>query len=137
MTDFVNAQTSVPAWLMIDFKREAYVRYGGLNKMYIHMLQGFLAYEPWKANPPIKWRKAKVHGSTGPTTRAGSDLGWVPMNISLPGVLLDQIKNVIEIININLGDLDKKLSLRVFLYTVACWWYSVVLQCKAAGSLDG
>ena len=135
MTDFVNAQTSVPTWLMIDFKREAYGRYGGLNKMYIHMLQGFLAYEPWKAHPPISWRKAKVHGSTGTTIRAGSNLGWVPMNITLPDVLFNQIKDVIEIINLNRGGLDRKLSLRVFLYTAACWWYSAVLKCKAEGPL--
>lgn len=136
MTDFVNAQTSVPYWMMIDFHREAIVRYGRLNKMYVHMLQGFLAYEPWKANPPLSWKKTKVHGSTGPRVRAGSDPGWVPMNMLLPMLLLDQIKNAIEMINLNRGDLDKKLSLRVFLYTAVCWWYSEVLQCKAAGSLE-
>lgn len=136
MADFVNAQTSVPYWMMIDFHREAIVRYGRLNKMYIHMLQGFLAYEPWKANPPLKWKRPKVHGSTGSSARAGSDSGWVPMNMLLSNVLLDQIKNEIEIINLNRGDSDKKLSLRGFMYTAVCWWYSDVLQCKAVGSLD-
>lgn len=136
MADFVNAQTSVPYWLMIDFHREAIVRHGRLNRMYIHMLQGFLAYEPWKANPPLIWKRPKVHGSTSTSVRAGSDSGWVPMNMLLSMVLLDQIKNTIEIINLNRGDSDRKLSLRSFLYTAVCWWYSQVLQCKVAGSLD-
>lgn len=137
MADFVNAQTSVPYWLMIDFHRVAVVRYGRLNKMYIHMLDGFLAYEPWKANPPLVWRAAKVHGSTGPRVRQGSDPGWVPMNMLLPAALVDRIKHTIDVINTNGSATDRKLSLRSFLYTAVCWWYSDVLLCKGPGVIDG
>lgn len=137
MTDFVNAQTSVPYWLMVDFHRVAVVRYGRLNRMYIHMLQGFLAYEPWKANPPLPWRAAKVHGSSGPKVRQGSDPGWVPMNMLLPIELVERIKHTIEVININATGPERKLSLRSFLYTAVCWWYSDVLLCKGPGVLDG
>jgi hypothetical protein len=136
MTNFVNAQTSVPYWLMVDFHRESVVRYGRLNKMYIHMLQGFLAYEPWKSTPPLPWRAAKVHGSTGPKVRQGSDPGWVPMNMLLPNDLVERIKHTIDMINLSESAPDKKLSLRSFLYTAVCWWYLDVLQCKGAGVID-
>lgn len=135
-TDFVNAQTSVPYWLMVDFHQVAVVKYGRLNRMYIHMLQGFLAYEPWKANPPLQWRSARIHGSASSNVRQGADLGWVPMNMLLPVGLVEKIKHTIDVINVSGTGPEKKLSLRSFLYTAVLWWYSDVLQFKARASLD-
>jgi hypothetical protein len=56
MAEFVPAQTSVPNWLMTYNRQLADVHFSRkLNRMYVAMLQGFLAYEPWKADPPFAW----------------------------------------------------------------------------------
>lgn len=134
---FVPAQTSVPDWLMTYCRQLADVHYSRkLNRMYVHMLQGFLAYEPWKATPPLGWRVAKIHRSLGLYARKGSDLGWVPMNMTLPTALYDQIKNTIEVININGTDLNRTLSLRTFLYTVVVWWVTSVYPYPGPGMLE-
>lgn len=137
MTEFVPAQTSVPDWLMTYCRQLADVHYSRkLNRMYVHMLQGFLAYEPWKANPPFAWRVAKIHGSSGLRSRKGADPGWVPMNMVLPLELSDQIKHTIDRINVNDTDMKRVLSLRTFLYTVICWWCTSVYPYKGPGMLD-
>lgn len=137
MSEFVPAQTSVPDWLMSYCRQLADVHYSRkLNRMYLHMLKGFLMYEPWKANPPFAWRVAKVHGSSGLRPRKGSDPGWVPMNMVLPIELSDQIKHVIEIVNTNSTELDRVLSLRTFLYTAVCWWCTHVYEYKGPGLLS-
>lgn len=136
-TEFVPAQTSVPDWLMTYCRQLADVHYGRkLNRMYVHMLNGFLAYEPWKANPPFAWRVARIHRSSGPHMRKGSDLGWVPMNMLLPTELHDRIKHTIEKININGTDNHRAVSLRTFLYTVICWWCTSVFPYTGPGMLD-
>jgi len=136
MTDFVPAQTSVPDWLMTYCRQLADVHYGRkLNRMYVHMLQSFLAYEPWKAEPPFGWRVARVHRSSR-GLRKGTDLGWVPMNMSLPTPLYNQAKHVIEVINVNNGELERDLSLRTFLYTVVVWWCSVVYPYTGPGMIE-
>ena len=106
-----------------------------LNRMYIYMLQGFLTYEPWKANPPFKWRVAKVHGSSSHSMRKGAYLGWVPMNMMIPTEVYDQIKHVIEVVNTNGTDLTRQLSLRTFLYTAICWWCTSVYPYKGSGMI--
>jgi len=136
MANFVNSQTSVPYWLMKEFHKLAVERYGKLNRMYIYMLQGFLKLEPWKANPPLPWRAARVHTTSGPGFAIGGDAGWVPMNMLLPVELSEQIKHTIEIINANQTEPGRKLSLRSFLYTAVVWWYSDVCECKGPGVLD-
>lgn len=136
MTEFVPAQTSVPDWLMTYCRQLADVHYSRkLNRMYVHILQGFLAYEPWKANPPFNWKMAKIHGSSGGSSHKGADYGWVPMNMVLPMALSDQIKHVIEMVNMSSTDLDRKLSLRTFLYTAICWWCTCVHPYKGPGIL--
>ena len=135
-TKFVPAQTSVPDWLMTYCRQLAEVHYSRkLNRMYVQMLQGFLAYEPWKATPPLAWRVAKIHRSSSIHARKGSDLGWVPMNMQLPTALFDQVKNTIELININDTGLTRILSLRTFLYTVVVWWVTSVYPYKGPGIL--
>lgn len=137
MTKFVPAQTSVPEWLMTYCRQLADVHYSRkLNRMYVHMLQGFLAYEPWKATPPFAWRVARIHRSSGLQPRKGSDLGWVPMNMMIPAELADQIKHRIEAVNTNSPDLERVLSLRTFLYTAICWWCTSVYPYSGPGMLD-
>lgn len=120
-TEFAPAQTSVPNWLMTYCHQLADVHYERkLNKMYVHMLESFLAYEPWKANPPLEWRLAKSH-----RTRS---TGWVPMNMMLPTALVEQMKHVVEGINESgLTTLPRAvLSLRAFMYTAIYWWCTAV-----------
>jgi hypothetical protein len=134
-TEFVASQTSVPDWLMTYCRQLADVHYERkLNKMYVHMLSGFLAYEPWKQNPPFAWRVARTHRSSISIPRKGVDLGWAPMNMMLPNALYDRIKNTIEVIN-NANHGQKPLSLRTFLYTVICWWCSSVYPYSGPGVL--
>lgn len=136
-TEFVPAQTSVPDWLMTYCRQLADVHYGRkLNRMYVHMLEGFLAYEPWKATPPFPWRVARIHRTTGMHQRKGADLGWVPMNMMVPTALYDRIKHKIEIINANETELTRALSLRTFLYTAICWWCTSVYPYSGPGMLD-
>lgn len=136
--DTVPAQTSVPDWLMTYCRQLAEVHYSRkLNKMYVHMLQCFLANEPWKANPPFEWRVARIHRSSGMNTRNGADPGWVPMNMVLPVPLIDQIKHTVESINLSGGvGLNRALSLRTFLYTVVCWWCTAVYPYSGPGILE-
>jgi hypothetical protein len=137
MTEFVPAQTSVPEWLMTYCRQLADVHYQRkLNRMYVHMLQCFLAYEPWKANPPFAWRVARIHRSGGLQPSKGVDLGWVPMNMMIPTSLSDQIKHTIEGINVNGTELPRALSLRTFLYTVICWWCTTVHPYTGPGMLE-
>ncbi|HJV75105.1 MAG TPA: hypothetical protein VJ654_12845 [Noviherbaspirillum sp.] len=137
MTEFVPAQTSVPDWLMTYCRQLADVHYSRkLNRMYVHMLQGFLAFEPWNAKPPFPWRVAKIHGSSGARTRKGTDPGWVPMNMVLPVTLHDQITHTIERINLQRTDEERVLSLRTFLYTAVCWWCTSVYPYRGPGMLN-
>ncbi len=138
MTDFVPAQTSVPDWLMTYCRQLADVHYNRkLNRMYVAMLQGFLAYEPWNANPPFAWRVARIHRASGVHTRKGADPGWVPMNMVLPVDLSDKIKHTIaRITDSGTGELKRDLSLRTFLYTVICWWCTSVYPYSGPGMLE-
>lgn len=135
--DFVPAQTSVPDWVMTYCRQLADVHYQRkLNRMYVHMLQSFLAYEPWKANPPFEWKVARIHGSSGLRARKGADLGWVPMNMVLPLELSERIKQVIDVTNTySETELDRKLSLRTFLYTAVVWWCTAVYPYRGPGLL--
>jgi hypothetical protein len=136
-TEFVPSQTSVPDWLMTYCRQIADVHYSRkLNRMYVHMLQGFLAYEPWKATPPFAWRVAQIHRSSAGLPRKGSNLGWAPMNMMIPIALYEQIKNTIEVINVNDTSMTRALSLRTFLYTVVCWWCTSVYPYQGAGLLS-
>lgn len=136
MTEFVPAQTSVPDWLMSYSRQLADVHFQRkLNRMYVHMLQGFLAYEPWNANPPFAWRVARIHSTSGLRSRKGSDLGWVPMNMVLPQELANKIKGVIEVVNEQGTELERVLSLRTFLYTAICWWCTAVYPYEGPGLL--
>lgn len=138
-TEFVPAQTSVPDWLMTYCRQLADVHYNRkLNRMYVHMLDSFLAFEPWKANPPFEWRVARIHRTSGAHLRRGSDLGWVPMNMLLPTELYDRIKHAIDKINVSaqVGALTRALSLRTFLYTVICWWCTCVHPYSGPGMLE-
>jgi hypothetical protein len=135
--EFAPAQTSVPDWLMTYCRQLADVHYNRkLNRMYVHMLDSFLAFEPWKANPPLEWRVARIHRTSGDNPRKGSDLGWVPMNMLIPNELYDRIKHTIEIINVNGTPMPRQLSLRTFLYTVICWWCTYVHPYSGPGMLD-
>jgi hypothetical protein len=96
------------------------------------MLEGFLAYAPWKANPPLAWRVARTHGNAQHSRKA-SDIGWVPMNIMLPQELADRIKDSIEAINMNASEEGRKLSLRTFLYTAIYWWCTSVYPYQGTG----
>ena len=107
-----------------------------LNRMYVHMLQCFLAYKPWKADPPFAWRVARIHRSSGLQSRKGVDLGWVPMNMMIPISLSSEIKHAIDAINVNGTDLPRVLSLRTFLYTVICWWCTAVHPYTGPGMLE-
>ncbi|WP_304350892.1 hypothetical protein [Comamonas testosteroni] len=138
--EHANAQTSVPDWLMTYCRQLADVHYQRkLNVMYVHMLESFLAYEPWKATPPYKWRVAKIHptGKTGINKRdAGS--GWFPMNMVLPTKLVDQVRAAIEVVNANpTSELTRSLSLRTFLYTAVCWWTTYVYPYNGPGMIQG
>ena len=133
MTKISPAQTSVPDWLMTYCSQLADVHYSRkLRQMYVHMLEGFLAYAPWKANPPLAWRVAKTHGTTQ-HLRNSSDIGWVPMNMMLPQELAGRIKNAIEVINANASEKGRKLSLRTFLYTAIYWWCTSVYPYQGTG----
>ena len=139
MTDFLSAQTSVPDWLMTYCRQLADVHYQRkLNRMYVHMLQGFLKFEPWNAKPPFPWRKAQIHaqaaGSMG--IRRGTDPGWVPMNMVLPLALHDQIKHKIDHLNLHRSEKEKVLSMRTFLYTAVCWWCTSVYPYQGPGMLN-
>lgn len=137
MVDFQPAQTSVPDWLMTYCRQLADVHYKRkLNMMYVHMLQSFLAYKPYEAQPPFAWRTAKIHGSSGLRPRKGADLGWVPMNMVLPVDLAQQITHVIEITNMNAPEGVRQLSLRTFLYTAVCWWCTQVYPYTGPGMLE-
>lgn len=136
MTEFVPAQTSVPDWLMTYCRQLADVHYQRkLNRMYVHMLQTFLAYKPWEATPPFPWRVARIHGSSGLRSRKGADPGWVPMNMVLPVALADEIRHAIEFMNLNSVDLERTLSMRTFLYTAVSWWCTGVYPYKGPGML--
>lgn len=137
-TEFVPAQTSVPNWLMTYCRQLADVHYQRkLNRMYVHMLESFLAYEPWKANPPFAWRLAKIHQTTGsPINRREADAGWVPMNMVLPTPIVDRMKHAIEQINATDATLTKSLSLRTFLYTAICWWCIAVYPYQGPGLIN-
>ncbi len=137
MADFVPAQTSVPNWLMTYNRQLADVHFSRkLNRMYVAMLQGFLAYEPWKADPPFPWRMAKIHGSSGLRERKGSDPGWVPLNMHIPVDLSEKIKQVIDYQNTYAPEGQRPLSMRTFLYTVVVWWCTAVYEYKGSGMLD-
>jgi hypothetical protein len=137
MTTLSPAQTSVPDWLMTYCRQLADVHYSRkLSRMYIHMLEGFLAYKPWKASPPLTWRVAKIHGMSGMNTRKGTDSGWVPMNMMLPQELADRIKEAIESINLDSAHEGRKLSLRTFLYTAISWWCTSVYPYQGPGMIS-
>lgn len=136
MTDYVPAQTSVPDWLMTYCRQLADVHHGRrLNRMYEFMLEGFLKIEPWKANPPLEWKMARIHGSSGMRNRKGADMGWVPMNMMLPVDLMERIRQMIDIINMNATEDKRDLSLRTFLFTAVYWWCTYVHPYKGPGLL--
>lgn len=136
MTENVPAQTSVPDWLMTYCRQLADVHHGRrLNRMYEFMLEGFLKVEPWKANPPLEWRMARIHGASGMRSRKGADLGWVPMNMVLPIGLAERIKQSIEVININATQSNREVSLRTFLFTAVYWWCTYVHPYQGPGLL--
>ncbi len=138
MANLVPSQTSVPDWLMTYCRQLADVHYSRkLSRMYVHMLEGFLAYEPWKANPPLAWHVANIHGASVRSSRKGADPGWVPMNMMLPKELADRIKAAIESINMNSGQEGRKLSLRTFLYTAIFWWCTSVYPYAGPGMIQG
>jgi hypothetical protein len=137
--DFTPSQTSVPDWLMSYCSQLADVHYQRkLNRMYVHMLQGFLAYEPWNANPPFAWRVARTHKSSGmhESRKTATDPGWVAMNMMVPVQLHNEIKTRIELINMNATDASRKLSLRTFLYSAVYWWVTSVYPYKGPGMLE-
>jgi hypothetical protein len=136
--EFVPAQTSVPNWLMTYCRQLADVHYERrLNRMYVHMIESFLAYEPWKAQPPFEWRLARIHRAGGPGGRVGTDPGWVPMNMVLPNDLMDRVKAVIETINVTYGaSMKRNLSLRTFFYTAVCWWVMAVYPYSGPGLIN-
>lgn len=126
-TDYVPAQTSAPDWLMTYCRQLSEVHHQRrLNRMYVYMLEAFLAYEPWKSVPPFEWRQARIHAAIGALERKETDLGWVPMNMVLPNLLFARIKQTIEYINTYDTTSKHKLSMRTFLYTAVCWWCSAV-----------
>jgi hypothetical protein len=137
-TNNVPAQTSVPDWLMTYCRQLAEVHYSRkLNRMYVHMLECFLAHRPWEAKPPFGWKVARVHRSSVVNARKGTDLGWAPMNMMLPQKLNDQIKSTIAAINNSIGyDEEKTLSLRTFLYTAVCWWCVFVYPYEGPGVIE-
>ena len=138
MSSLVPVQTSVPDWLMTYCRQLTDVHYSRkLSRMYVHMLEGFLAYEPWKANPPLAWHVAKTHGGAGMSARSGADQGWVPMNMMLPRELADRIKVAIESINMSSPQDGRKISLRTFLYTAIFWWCTSVYPYKGPGMISG
>lgn len=136
MTDLVPAQTSVPDWLMTYCRQLADVHYQRkLNVMYVHMLEGFLANQPWKAMPPFPWHLARVHRVSKALAAPGVDLGWVPMNMMIPSDLVNRLKSEVELVNINDPELERVLSLRTFLYTAVCWWCKAVYPYQGPGIL--
>jgi hypothetical protein len=136
--EFAPAQTSVPDWLLTYCRQVADVHYGRkLNRMYVHMLESFLAVEPWKANPPLEWRFAKIHRSSGGSPRRAHDLGWVPLNMLIPNELHDRIKHAIDVINTNGTGSHRQLSFRTFLFTTIYWWCTYVHPYKGPGLIEG
>lgn len=137
-TKFVPSQTSVPEWVLTYCRQLADVNYGHrLSRMYIHMLESFLAVAPWEANPPFEWRLTRIHRASGTGARASADPGWVPMNMTLPIELVDKIKVQIEKINTtHSATLKRELSLRTFLFTAVCWWCLVVYPYKGPGLIN-
>lgn len=136
MTEYIPAQTSVPDWLMTYCRQIADVHHGRrLNRMYEFMLEGFVKVAPWKAEPPLNWRMARIHGSSGLRSRKGADLGWVPMNMVLPTDLAERIKQAIDIINTNATEGERDVSLRTFLFTAVYWWCTYVHPYKGPGVL--
>lgn len=142
IAESVPAQTSVPDWLMTYCRQLADVYHGRrLNRMYEFMLEGFLKVEPWKADPPLLWRQARVHGYTGVSQSRGRNPGWVAMNMILPVDLANRIRVTIDTININgplmADESEKEVSLRTFLYTAVYWWCTFVHPYKGPGILPG
>jgi hypothetical protein len=137
ITKFVPSQTSVPDWVMSYCRQISDVHYGRkLNRMYIHLLNGFLTYEPWNASPPFAWRYAKIHRTSGARVSQGGDLGWVPMNMLLPNELYDRIRHVIDVVNTNGSTSHRQLSMRTLLYTAICWWCSAVYPYTGPGMIS-
>lgn len=135
-TEYVPAQTSVPDWLITYCRQLADVHHGRrLNRMYEVMLEGFLRVEPWKANPPLKWRMARIHGSSGLRPRKGVNVGWVPMNMVLPVNLAERIRVAIEVINTNNTSGERDISLRTFLFTAVYWWCTFVYPYRGPGMI--
>lgn len=134
-TEFAPLQTSIPEWLMTYLRQIADVHYSRkLNRMYVHMLESFLAYEPWKANPPFEWRLPRTHRSGGSSARPSADPGWVPMNMQLPNALVDRLKVQVEQVNSGYSaSLKRDLSMRTFLYTAVCWWCIAVYPYEGPG----
>lgn len=136
-TDLVPSQTSVPDWLMTYCRQLADVHYARrLNRMYVHMLQAFLKFDPWKSNPPFPWYYTRVHQSSNTKRHGGSDLGWIPMNMQIPVEIINEIKAAIEVINVNNMSLKRKISVRTFLYTAVVWWCKEVHPYNGPGMLD-
>lgn len=134
ITEFSPAQTSVPEWLMTYCRQLSDVHYSRkLNRMYVHMLESFLVYEPWKANPPFEWRVARSHRAAG---AYGNALGWLPMNMLLPNALIARIKEALEHINGAAGGPARAVSIRTFLYTAVCWWVTAVFPYEGPGLLN-
>jgi hypothetical protein len=129
-TSLVPAQTSVPNHLMTYCRQLADVHYERkLNKMYVHMLESFLSYEPWKATPPFPWYMAQIHASAGGVTNRGQG-GWVPMNMQLPNSLSDRMKLAVDDANAQgyVPATRAKLSMRMFIYTAVVWWTTEVYK---------
>jgi len=128
--DQINTQTSVPKNIAIYVKLLAIEHYGSLNVMYTDILIKFLSISPWKANPPLPWRMAKVHSPAFNKGKLVSDASWVPMNMMLPAKLVNDIKAELILIN---ATSEKNVSLRTFLYTAIFWWCTYVMPSKKSG----
>jgi len=137
-TEFAPAQTSVPEWLMTYCRQLSDVHYQRkLNRMYVHMIESFLNYEPWNATPPFEWRLAQIHRVSAAAGGVARDSGWVPLNMQLPNAQIDRIKAMIEVVNNTSGaTLQRKLSMRTFLYTAICWWCMAVYPYKGPGLIN-
>jgi hypothetical protein len=121
-SNFSAMQTSVPDPVMTHCRQLANVHYSRrLKKMYVHMLEGFLTYAPWKAAPALTWRPAQTHPQTAIRGSKKSVSTWVPMNMLLPADLAERVKNEISSIN-SAGTPEQSISLRTFLFTAVAWW---------------
>lgn len=114
----IPAQTFAPFWMLSYCQRLADLSFDrDHNSMYLHMLEGFLEHEPWKAVPHFEWIKTMKEGGS-------SDVTWHRITMYFTKQLFRRIVSTIYMIETHgyASKLRGGLPLQTFLYTAVAWW---------------